>query len=67
MVGPNLDQLKPPASLVLHTIQNGCLQKLVGKEYNSICLGYGNMPADLVQGQDARDVAQFVAAVAGHT
>jgi mono/diheme cytochrome c family protein len=65
-VGPNLDQLKPPASLVLHTIANGCLQKLVGKQYNSICLGYGNMPADIVQGQDAVDVAKFVAAVAGH-
>ena len=24
-VGPNLDMLKPPASLVLHTINNGCL------------------------------------------
>ena len=24
-VGPNLDMLKPPASLVLHTIANGCL------------------------------------------
>jgi len=26
-VGPNLDTLRPPASLVLHTINNGCLQK----------------------------------------
>ncbi len=64
-VGPNLDQLKPPASLVLHTIANGCLQKLVGKEYSSICLGYGNMPADIVQGQQAQDIAEFVAHVAG--
>ncbi len=65
-VGPNLDQLKPPKSLVLHTIDNGCLQALVGKNYNSICLGYGNMPADIVQGRQAQDVAAFVARVAGH-
>ena len=26
-VGPNLDTLRPPAVLVLHTINNGCLQK----------------------------------------
>jgi mono/diheme cytochrome c family protein len=66
-VGPNLDQLKPPKSLVLHTLANGCLQNLVGKDYNSICLGYGNMPADIVQGRQAEDVAAFVARVAGHT
>ena len=28
--------------------------------------GRGQMPADLVDGQDAQDVADFVAAVAGH-
>jgi mono/diheme cytochrome c family protein len=65
--GPNLDVLKPPKSLVLHTIANGCLQKLVGKNYNSICLAYGNMPADIVEGRQAQDIAAFVARVAGHT
>jgi mono/diheme cytochrome c family protein len=64
--GPNLDQIKPPKSLVLHTIANGCLQKLVGKNYNSICLAYGNMPADIVQGRQAQDIAAFVGRVAGH-
>jgi cytochrome c553 len=64
--GPSLDLLKPPKSLVLHTIANGCLQKLVGKNYNSICLAYGNMPADIVQGRQARDIAAFVSRVAGH-
>jgi Cytochrome c len=65
--GPNLDVLKPPKSLVLHTIANGCLQKLVGKNYNSICLAYGNMPADIVEGRQAQDIAAFVARIAGHT
>jgi hypothetical protein len=66
-VGPNLDMLKPPKSLILHTIANGCLQLVAGKDYNTICLGYGTMPADIVEGQQAQDVAAFVAAVAGHT
>lgn len=64
-VGPNLDQLRPPASLVLHTIAYGCLQN-AGQQINEVCLGYGNMPADVVQGRDAQDVAEFVAKVAGH-
>jgi mono/diheme cytochrome c family protein len=65
--GPNLDTLKPPKSLILHTLANGCLQNVVGKGYNTICLGYGTMPADIVQGRQAQDVADFVAKVAGHT
>jgi mono/diheme cytochrome c family protein len=64
--GPNLDMLKPPESLVLHTIYNGCLQAVIGKDYNQICLGYGTMPADIVEGRQAQDVAAFVAKVAGH-
>src|SRR5437868_4827443 len=53
-VGPNLDQLRPPAALVLNAVQTGRAR------------GNGQMPADLVAGQDAKDVASFVAAVAGH-
>lgn len=64
--GPNLDQLKPPVSLVLNTIQNGCLQQPNSNEAQQTCLGYGTMPADVVQGRDAVDVAHFVAKVAGH-
>jgi hypothetical protein len=64
-VGPNLDQIKPADTLVLHTIQNGCLQN-PGTNTAKICLGYGNMPADVVQGRDAQDVAAFVSTVAGH-
>ena len=52
-VGPNLDQLHPPAALVLDAIKNGRAR------------GNGQMPANLVQGQDAKDVAAYVAAVAG--
>ena len=52
-VGPNLDQLRPPASLVLNAIKVGRAQ------------GRGQMPANLLQGTDARNVALFVAAVAG--
>jgi mono/diheme cytochrome c family protein len=63
-VGPNLDQVKPAEALVLHTIQYGCLQS-PGSNSQQSCLGYGNMPADVVQGREARQVAAFVARVAG--
>jgi hypothetical protein len=65
-IGPNLDWLKPPKSLVLHTIANGCLQQPVGNNYSTECLAYGTMPADIVQGRQAQEIAAFVAAVAGH-
>jgi mono/diheme cytochrome c family protein len=52
-VGPNLDQLRPPKALVLNAIETGRAR------------GNGQMPADLVAGKDAQDVAAFVAAVAG--
>ncbi len=51
--GPNLDQLQPPQSLVLYTIEHG------------LDRGNGRMPQGLLQGRDAQDVAAFVAAVAG--
>jgi mono/diheme cytochrome c family protein len=57
-VGPNLDQLnggdlKP--AFVLDAIEKGRNQ------------GRGNMPAGLVQGEDAKAVAEYVAAVAGRS
>lgn len=52
-VGPNLDELRPPKSLVLDAVTNGRAR------------GIGTMPAKIVQGQEARDVAAFVAKVAG--
>jgi cytochrome c553 len=48
-VGPNLDQLKPDAARVERQILNGGAV----------------MPAKLLTGQDAKDVAAYVAAVAG--
>jgi mono/diheme cytochrome c family protein len=63
-VGPNLDVLKPAQSIVLHTINNGCLPN-PPKGSAQGCLGYGVMPAAVVQGEDARNVAAFVAKVAG--
>ncbi len=65
-VGPNLDMLKPPNSLVLNTIKNGCLQNPPQNSAQS-CLGQGVMPAQILQGRDAQDVASFVAKVAGKT
>jgi mono/diheme cytochrome c family protein len=64
-VGPNLDVLKPAQSVVLNTINNGCLPN-PPKGSNQGCLGYGVMPAAVVQGQDAQNVAAFVAKVAGN-
>jgi mono/diheme cytochrome c family protein len=52
-VGPNLDQLHPPSALILDAIANGRAR------------GNGQMPAQLVEGNDARDLANFVAAVSG--
>jgi mono/diheme cytochrome c family protein len=52
-IGPDLDKLKPPRSLVLDAILKGRSR------------GQGRMPAQLLQGRDAEDVASFVAAVAG--
>jgi len=53
MVGPNLDKLRPPKALVLDAIKNGRAR------------GNGQMAGDLVTGQDAQDVASFVAKAVG--
>lgn len=65
-VGPNLDNLRPPEALVLRILANGCLQKPIDASSGETCLGYGTMQADIVEGTQARDVAEFVAHVAGH-
>jgi mono/diheme cytochrome c family protein len=52
-VGPDLDQLSPNKALVLTTIRTGRSS------------GNGQMPAQLFTGQDAADVAEYVARVAG--
>jgi len=54
-VGPNLDTLHPPKALILDAIAKGRAR------------GNGQMPAGLVAGQDAQDVADYVAAVAGRS
>ena len=53
--GPNLDDLRPPKGLVLDAIKNGRAR------------GNGQMAAGLVEGQDAEDVAAFVAKAVGQT
>ncbi len=63
-VGPNLDQIQPTEQLVLHTINNGCLPNPPSGSQEA-CLGEGVMPAGVIQGVDAADVAKFVATVAG--
>jgi mono/diheme cytochrome c family protein len=54
-VGPNLDTLRPPKSLVLDAIHNGRAR------------GNGQMAADLVEGKDADDVASYVAKAVGQS
>ena len=63
-VGPNLDMLKPPALLVLHTINYGCLPNAPSGSEEQ-CLGQGVMPANIVEGSDAQNVSEYVARVAG--
>jgi mono/diheme cytochrome c family protein len=53
LVGPDLDTLRPPSALIIDAIQKGRAR------------GPGQMPAQLVTGPDARDVASYVATVAG--
>jgi mono/diheme cytochrome c family protein len=64
-VGPNLDLLKPSEPVVLHTIANGCLPNAPSSSAQA-CLGQGVMPANVVTGRAATDVAMFVAKVAGN-
>ena len=52
-VGPNLDKLRPTKALVLDAIHNGRAR------------GNGAMARDLVVGQDAQDVAEFVSTAVG--
>jgi mono/diheme cytochrome c family protein len=54
-VGPNLDELRPNKALVLNAIENGRAR------------GNGQMAAGLYTGQDAEDVANFVAKAVGQT
>lgn len=52
-VGTNLDVLRPNEALILDAINNGRAR------------GQGQMPLQLLQGIDAKNVAKYVAAVAG--
>ncbi len=54
MVGPNLDVLRPQAALILNALEEGRARG-----------GMGQMPANLLTGEDAKDVASYVQAVAG--
>ena len=51
-IGPNLDDLKPDAARVTTAIENGGA-------------GTGAMPANIVTGQEAEAVAEYVSSVAG--
>ncbi len=52
-VGPNLDAIRPPKALTLNAIKMGRAR------------GMGQMPAGIVDGEEAKQVASFVAATAG--
>jgi cytochrome c553 len=51
-IGPNLDELQPDAARVTSAIENGGA-------------GTGAMPANIVTGQEAEAVAEYVSSVAG--
>jgi mono/diheme cytochrome c family protein len=55
LVGPDLDEMRPPKALVLDAIEKGRAR------------GQGQMPALLVTGPEAEHVAEYVAKVAGRT
>ena len=54
-IGPNLDEIRPQKALVLDAIEKGRAN------------GNGQMAANLYTGQDAEDVAAFVAKAVGQT
>jgi mono/diheme cytochrome c family protein len=54
-IGPDLDQLRPNKALVLDALQKGRAN------------GNGQMAANLYTGQDAEDVASYVAKAVGQT
>ena len=54
-IGPNLDELRPTKELVLNAIENGRAN------------GNGQMAVGLYTGEDAEDVANFVAKAVGQT
>lgn len=51
-VGPDLDELQPPVELTLNAIE-------IGRA------GNGQMPAQLLEGDQAREVSKYIAEVAG--
>lgn len=53
LVGPNLDVLRPAPELTINAIEMGRAR------------GQGQMPAGLLTGEDAENVANYIAAVAG--
>jgi mono/diheme cytochrome c family protein len=53
MVGPDLDDLRPAKALTLDAIAKGRAR------------GQGQMPAQLISGPEAQDVANYVATVSG--
>jgi mono/diheme cytochrome c family protein len=52
-VGPDLDAMRPPAELTINAIEEGRAR------------GQGQMPSELVDSEDAKKVASFIAATAG--
>lgn len=52
-VGPDLDELAPTAGLTVNAIEEGRAR------------GQGQMPAQLLDGEDAKHVAEYIAEVAG--
>jgi mono/diheme cytochrome c family protein len=54
-IGPNLDELRPNKALVLNALENGRAN------------GNGQMAANLYTGEDAEDVANYVAKAVGQT
>jgi mono/diheme cytochrome c family protein len=59
-VGPNLD------TLISGVAENGRKPFILDAVEKGRARGQGQMPAGLVDGQDAQDVAGFVANTAGH-
>jgi mono/diheme cytochrome c family protein len=53
LVGPDLDTMRPPEALILDAIEKGRAR------------GQGQMPGELFAGTEAREVADYVATVAG--
>ena len=65
VVGPNLDQLLVPSGTNTEELYQGNATRVLIARSSAACARGGRMPKGILEEEEAREVAQFVAAYAG--